>query len=724
MLSTQMNNPDHPSLEPGEPIPISASSRLAPWSGLNRSTDSADPKSDLNPQVSLDEPASLATSANLEHQLLQAILESDQPSSLLRRIAHLLGATFSVDACFIVVRSQVQGCPQMAVWSADPLDSHFQTAEDVQNFLNHPTLTQQWLSLEPLVVTDTEATFQSAVLPTKTRTRHKHPIEKRFPKLPFNCRSILARCTEFQDDVNGMVIFMRSQPYQWQESDLQQLQHLSPQIAIAISHAHLNQQVYQRIQYQNLIDQLTTAIRSGWELHQIFQTAVEGTGSALSVNRGMVILFKYAEPIYKSRAPLRVPKVRASVVAEWVPPTDMRSAVPGTDSIQESWLNHAFWVSDCSLCQALLKGKADPLILPGSSWPEAEPFDWQSVSAVFNVTQATAALILPLENQGTVLGCLVLQSYQSRLWIPEELSFAKLAAAQLSTAIIQTRTIQQIQAVVQERTAQLQRSLDVQAKLYEKTRQQVEQLRRLNQEREEFLSTVSHELRTPLTSMTLAIRMLRQANLPAATQAKYLDILEQQCMQETNLINDLLALRKLESNPTPAQLQKLDIRFLVRDIVQSMKSAWTEKELQLELHLPDAPLSLYTDAESLHRIVVELLTNAHKYSDVGGTIELQVQYEEKAAAKGQILLMVQNTGAGIAPEELPHIFDKFRRGQGVTQQAVQGTGLGLALVKRLVEHLGGTIAVSSQPLESLTAWETCFTVVLPQHPEGLLQPIA
>lgn len=87
-------------------------------------------------------------------------------------------------------------------------------------------------------------------------------------------------------------------------------------------------------------------------------------------------------------------------------------------------------------------------------------------------------------------------------------------------------------------------------------------------------------------------------------------------------------------------------------------------------------------------------------------------------------LSIRNIGAGISPDELPYIFDKFRRGRGVTQQAVPGTGLGLALVKSLVEHLDGTIAAHSRPLENQPSWETCFTITLPQASDGRIHAIA
>ena len=299
--------------------------------------------------------------------------------------------------------------------------------------------------------------------------------------------------------------------------------------------------------------------------------------------------------------------------------------------------------------------------------------------------------------------------------------FLRLVAAQLSTAIIQTRSFQQVQAVVQERTSQLQRSLEVQAKLYEKTRQQVDQLHKMNAEREEFLSTISHELLTPLTSMGLAIRMLRQPAIDASRQQRYLDILDQQCLRETNLINDLLALRRLESLPPP-KLQKLDLRQLIDALSQSIEASWQEKELKLVVDLPSHPLIFYSDSDSLHRALLELLTNARKYSDPGSTVELKASSAGDLSGR-QIVVCIGNRGAGIDPAELPYIFDKFRRGQGVTQQAIQGTGLGLALVKGLVEHLDGSITAASQPLSPDT-WETWFTLTLPQSAQPGSQSVS
>jgi signal transduction histidine kinase len=324
-----------------------------------------------------------------------------------------------------------------------------------------------------------------------------------------------------------------------------------------------------------------------------------------------------------------------------------------------------------------------------------------------------ALLLFPLESQGTVLGFLTFQRSQSHVWQPEEIELVKLVSAQVSTAIIQTETLRQVQALVEKRTAELQQSLSIQAKLYERTRQQLDQLRRLNQLKDEFLSTVSHELRTPLTSMTMAIRMLRQIGLSSDRSSRYLDILEQQCAQETNLINDLLTLQELESKQVSIQLEEIYLKEMILDLEKSFNQKWAAKGLRLALTLPEKPIKLHSDRDSLNRILVELLTNAGKYSNPSTLIYLSItlQYDNPT---NKVILKLTNTGPGIPSTELPFIFDKFRRCQRAGQNATQGTGLGLALVKSLVQLINGTISVSSCLADEIQSCDTSFTLTLPQ----------
>ncbi|MBD0336292.1 MAG: HAMP domain-containing histidine kinase [Cyanobacteria bacterium Co-bin13] len=250
--------------------------------------------------------------------------------------------------------------------------------------------------------------------------------------------------------------------------------------------------------------------------------------------------------------------------------------------------------------------------------------------------------------------------------------------------------------------------------LHQQTHQNLEQLRYLNQLKDDFLSTLNHELRTPLTSMMLAIRMLRRPDLTPERKAMYLDILEQQCARETTLVNDLLALQAIESGSAQIALSTLNLNHFLRSLVAAQQLSFDQANLSLTLELPQQWLTLETEASSLSRIFQELLSNALKYAEPGTTVTLSADYR-LAEAPEAVIIRLQSEGAGIEPEELPHIFDKFRRGRGVTQRAIPGTGTGLALVKGLVQQLHGQISVTSQPAAPKNYWKTCFTICLPHH---------
>jgi signal transduction histidine kinase len=642
----------------------------------------------------------------MRQKLAQILSTSDTGQSALLELVKVIGETFSADYCAIALETSNQAINQTVYWTPHGQASFYRhqpipfaalQKQLFQEVSNYP---------QPVALTDIQTGFPDRQIP---------------PELQ-KIKAVLAKKTHFQGRTNGVIMVMRSQPHQWTQEDMQRLDTASDQVAIAISQTQLERQVQQQVRYQAFIDQLTKAIRNAWDLYEIFQLATAGLVTALQVSRGTVLLLKYCDRSLKSRTS-QIPKAKITVVCESPRACDRfnpatHTPEPTIDLATGTWLNTSFTLSDCQLCQQAFINGTEPIVIPSIADGLPSPTPANSISTAANIApllnpEAMPALILmPLENQGTVLGYLALQHLQSCPWQREDITFVKLVAAQLSTAIIQARTLRQVQALVEERTTQLQRSLEVQAKLYEKTRQQIKQLRRLHQIREEFLSTVSHELRTPLTSMTLAIRMLRQADLSPERQAKYLDILEQQCAQETNLVNDLLALQKLESNSTPVQRQRTDFRDLIQDLAQSFRANLTRKNLTLVVNLPSQPLPIHTDPDSLSRILVELLTNAEKYADYGSSIHLSA-YRELSYPENQLILKLSNVGSAISPEELPFIFDKFRRGQGVTQKAVQGTGLGLALAKGLVEHLNGTIAASSRPLEQNQSWETCFTLTLP-----------
>lgn len=248
---------------------------------------------------------------------------------------------------------------------------------------------------------------------------------------------------------------------------------------------------------------------------------------------------------------------------------------------------------------------------------------------------------------------------------------------------------------------------------------QMVELQQINQLKDDFLNTVSHELRTPLTNIKMAIRMLeitlsQQTDLildvgtDSNPTARYLKVLSDQCNRQLSLINDLLDLQRLNAKAYAIDLTPLHLQSWLPELVENFQERAHSQQQQLKVSLaPDLP-PLVTHASSFSRVLTELLNNAIKYTPGDECISLAVQrLSVPSTTTPQIQIQVCNSGAEIPATELPRIFEQFYRISGADRWRQGGTGLGLTLVKKLVNHLGGSIQVTSEQ------GQTCFTVQLP-----------
>lgn len=250
-----------------------------------------------------------------------------------------------------------------------------------------------------------------------------------------------------------------------------------------------------------------------------------------------------------------------------------------------------------------------------------------------------------------------------------------------------------------------------QARLYQAAQAHVAELQKLNQLKDDFLCNISHELRTPISAIKMAVQMLQVAiNSEGELQeknkkiAKYLSILQSECEQEIKLINDLLTLQEIEGGEKNLDLSDIDLLTWLPPVVAQFQERTSKMQQALYLDLPANLPILVSHAFSVERIVTELLTNACKYTPANEQIHVAL-----SASSTHIQLSVTNSGIEIPTSELERIFDKFYRIPTSDRWKHRGTGLGLALVKKLVEHIGGLIRVEA------TAGKTCFTVELPIH---------
>ena len=320
--------------------------------------------------------------------------------------------------------------------------------------------------------------------------------------------------------------------------------------------------------------------------------------------------------------------------------------------------------------------------------------------------QIKAFLIVPICQDGQVWGIMCTQEYSGiREWQPSEIDLLQQLATQLAIAIQQAQLYQQVQTLntdlerqVQERTSELE--------------QKVKELEQLNILKDDFLSTVSHELRTPLSNMKMAIHMLKVFPVPEKVQ-QYLKILDTECKREIELISDLLDLQRLEAGQESIALETINLNTLLPTILEPFKSRAKERKQILNSKYPKQLPSIYSNNNSLGRILAELLNNACKYTQDGGKIMFLVEKKDKKSSKKSLsetpsyIKFIVSNPSQIPESELPKIFNKFYRVPNADPWKQGGTGLGLALVKKLVEQLNGNMIASSS-----NGWTT-FTVELP-----------
>ncbi|GAB4215384.1 MAG: hypothetical protein OHK0012_15420 [Synechococcales cyanobacterium] len=251
-----------------------------------------------------------------------------------------------------------------------------------------------------------------------------------------------------------------------------------------------------------------------------------------------------------------------------------------------------------------------------------------------------------------------------------------------------------------------------QSSLYQEIQKQVRELEHLNQVKDEFLSTVSHELRSPMASIKMAINMLEISLRPMGVLDdplnainRYMNVLRKEEKREISLINDLLDLSRLDSGTDSLHLTELNLKVFIPQLAESFLEHTRQQGQHLVIQVADMVPLFLTDLSYLERILSELLHNACKYTPQGETITVEAE-----AHGGSLEIRVSNSGIEIPPHEFEHIFEKFYRIPKHDPWKHGGTGLGLALVRKITQRLGGEIRVSSG--QNLTTFTLTFNTSL------------
>ncbi len=298
---------------------------------------------------------------------------------------------------------------------------------------------------------------------------------------------------------------------------------------------------------------------------------------------------------------------------------------------------------------------------------------------VDNGLMPQSSLVVPMAVMGRIVGTIEVQSYELTAYRQEHITAMRMAANLAAVAI------ENVQLFERESRA---RAVAEDA----------------NRMKDEFLATVSHELRTPLTSMLGWTYMLRESDLDEATRTRAVDTIERNARLQSQIVDDILDVSRIITGKLVMDAQPVDLTHVIETAIHAVQPAAEAKEIRIEKQLEGGPHLVSGDANRLQQVLWNLFSNAVKFTPRGGTITIQMRL-----INSHVEIKVTDTGLGISKEFLPYVFDRFRQADSSTTRKYGGLGLGLAIVRHLVELHGGMVRADS-PGEELGA---TFTVTLP-----------
>lgn len=337
------------------------------------------------------------------------------------------------------------------------------------------------------------------------------------------------------------------------------------------------------------------------------------------------------------------------------------------------------------------------LMEPARSFSLSSPTDWLRVGA-FLVTAGVVSSLSEAMHEARRQAELQAREAERRR---RELEHAMAARAQSEAE--RERLLGQLEAELAERRV-----------LEESLRCQTEALQQADRRKDEFLSMLSHELRNPLAPIYNAVRILAVRGHQPEEVKRLREMIERQLGQLVRLVDDLLDISRITRGKIQLRKAPVDLAQAVSMAVEISRPLMEERGHELTVTLPETPLRVYADAMRLAQVLSNLLNNAAKYTETPGRIDLIAEQIE-----GEVCLRVRDTGIGIAPEMLPRVFDLFLQAESSPDRSQGGLGVGLTLVRQLVELHGGTVEARSKGLGRGTE----MVARLPALPEAMLADV-
>jgi signal transduction histidine kinase/response regulator RpfG family c-di-GMP phosphodiesterase len=482
------------------------------------------------------------------------------------------------------------------------------------------------------------------------------------------------------------------QPRQWQDHEVQLVITVADQAALALSQARAYERVRALAKREALVNTITTAIRSSLDPQNIFAAITQQLAQALQVD-GCALSLWTEDDEYVQCVGLYDTTRDTVAVEQGFNNLEVVANPPGPETASANAAGNARgWVfAHPSLQQSLVPIQGNPVLLQLMVSKEPVAIEDLNEHPELNVTElqvrlpARALLVVPLLSEGKIIGSISLRQNRSiRRWNISDIDLAQIVATQAALAVQQSR-------------------------LYQTTRQQAERLLEADRLKTEFFQNISHEFRTPLTLTIgpLESACSRKEDLPYQQAL----IALRNSRRLLRLVNQLLDLQRLDAGRMQPSFRPCDLVGFCYSTAESFRAYCEKKGLHLITQLQECPL-LYLDLERFDKVIYNLLSNAVKFTPEGGKITLKVE-----SAGAHCLLQVKDTGIGIRTEQIPYLFERFRQAEGSASRSYEGSGLGLALVKELVELHGGKISVESVYGEgtTFTVWLHFGSTHLPPH---------
>jgi signal transduction histidine kinase/DNA-binding response OmpR family regulator len=441
----------------------------------------------------------------------------------------------------------------------------------------------------------------------------------------------------------------------WLDHEVQLVITVADQAALALSQARSYEQVQALAKREVLVNTITAAIRRSLDPQTIFAAITQQLGQALQVDGCALSLWtkedEFVQCVGLYEAQKDNPAIHPMLKDELEIKTVENSSTPP------------------HLPQSAVPIRGNPVLKQLLDTQQPVVIDDLTQQPDFNQTElplrspSSALMVMPLMLDGEIIGSISLrQNHNVRHWQEAEINLVQLVAAQAALAVQQAR-------------------------LYQKTRQQAERLLEVDRLKTEFFQNVSHEFRTPLTLMIgpLESSVNQLHDLPYS-QAK---IALRNSRRLLRLVNQLLDLQRFDAGRMQPSFRPCDLVLFCQQTVEAFQPYCEKKGIHLETHFKDCP-PVYLDLERFDKVLYNLLSNAMKFTPPEGTITVSVE-----PAGNYCCLQVNDSGIGIRPEQIPHLFERFRQAEGSTNRSYEGSGLGLALVKELVDLHQGRISVDS-----------------------------